>query len=460
MTKDDESGTADGLGEDDRGHLDSAAPAAEEALDATKLVDGPSEAEPFGGTQLIGEVTEATGMDGTVLLAQPELAEETPAEAVAVEPYDEVDDMASTPPSGVVALSDDVVALVPAPLEELEPEHLEELEPEDEEEEDQRPTLIQVTEQDRAKPAPTSATAPDLPEGETIEQAAETSVRTVGTFGPLPFGVPTKGPDPDATAVAGPAPVAEPPSPPAVRPKAPMPNWVKVLAMLALAGGPLGYAAVRGLRTKKAPAPPAPTQAAVAKPSARKPAPAKRPKPPAPPPQPTAPSTASAASPEPPSAPVRAADLSRCVAAVFAQDDEPGPLPDLELVCRETDAREVVKKMSVVMVTGTGIGAAAKREWVKLGWYRMARMQVARTKCCGDVPPLTSIAALSACGLDDALAAFAAAGGDQAGISAAATDYDKAVSCLFKAQASRLFSQRRRPSAFERGVFRDSLGQD
>jgi hypothetical protein len=233
-----------------------------------------------------------------------------------------------------------------------------------------------------------------------------------------------------------------------------------VLAVLAVAGGPLGYAAVRGLRTKKAPAPPSTAPAVTAKAGAHKPAPVKQPKKTTPPPKASAAPTASAAIAEPAPAPERAADLGRCVMGAFPQDDVPAELPDLALVCDETDAREVIKKISILMVAGKGLGAAAKREWVKLGWYRMARMQLLRTKCCGDVPPLTSIAALSACGLDDAFAAFAAAAGDGTAISAAADDYDKAVNCLFKAQASRMFRQRRRPSGFERQVFRDSLVQD
>ncbi|MBW2457389.1 MAG: hypothetical protein JRI68_22975 [Deltaproteobacteria bacterium] len=439
--------------------VDPAAPPADEGddMDVTRMADEESKPDELGGTQLMGDVAPVGGMDGTVLVVEPDFAEETPAQAVDVEPADETPTpsrevlVPAAPDAAVVAVAADVVAVEPAAEEELE-----ELEPE-EDDEDDRPTLIRVS-----GPASTPDTAPDLPEGQTIEREVKTLVKgPQAGFGPLPFGVPTKGPDPEATQVADRAPAAEPqPAPPASRAaKAPMPGWAKALAVLAIIGGPLGYMLVRGVRNRQASAPRPPKSTATAQPKAPKGPPAKPTKK-APParPKPTATPTASATAEAPPAKPERAADLGKCVASVFPSDDSPpSEWPNVEAICSATDARETVKKMSVLMVGGQ-LGAAAKQEWVKLGWYRMARMQVARARCCGDVPPLTTIEALSACGLDDALAAFAAAGTDSAALGAAADAYDKAATCLFKAQASKMFGQRRRPSGFERGVFRESLG--
>ncbi len=416
-------------------------------MDATRMVDSAAPSDELGGTQLIGDVAPAEGMDGTVLVAEPDFADETPTPTAEVEPAEET----PTPPKeAVVAVADDVVAVTPVGEDELE-----ELEPE--EDEDDRPTLIRVS-----GPASTPDRAPELPEGQTIEREVKTIVKgQQAGFGPLPFGVPTKGPDPEATHVADRAPAAEeqPPPPASAQAKAPLPGWAKALAVLAIIGGPLGYMVVRGVRNRQAPAPRRPVATTTAKPKVSKGPSAQPTKQATPPrPKPTAAPVASASVVAPLAKPERAADLGKCVASVFPSDDSPpSEWPDVEAICTATDARDAVKTMSVVMV-GSKLGAAAKQEWVKLGWYRMARMQIARARCCGDVPPLTTIEALSACGLDDSLAAFAEAGSDQAALGAAADAYDKAATCLFKAQASKMFGQRRRPSGFERGVFRESIG--
>ena len=86
--------------------------------------------------------------------------------------------------------------------------------------------------------------------------------------------------------------------------------------------------------------------------------------------------------------------------------------------------------------------SASRLSWAGLGWYRMALVQVMRTRCCGDTPPLAEPPQMSACGLGAGLAGIdraVASGGD---LGAAARDYFAAADCLFKNNAAQAFGLR------------------
>ena len=238
---------------------------------------------------------------------------------------------------------------------------------------------------------------------------------------------------------------------PAPKPAKKFPLWAQLLVLIALAGGVGHIIARMQSETQPAPAPaPKPAPKPAAKPKAKPPSP----KPPSPkstaktPPE-------TPARPAPAPTPVKAADLSQCVA-----DNLFGvslPSDKIAFVCDEADANRAQRDMTRILIATKEIDREARGEWNKLGWYRMAKLQIVRTRCCGDARPLEIVEALSACGLAQSLAAMHEADSNKTSMAEPAQAYHKAVDCLFKANTMRMFGIIARPEKPQLDTFMNSL---
>jgi hypothetical protein len=121
------------------------------------------------------------------------------------------------------------------------------------------------------------------------------------------------------------------------------------------------------------------------------------------------------------------------------------------------DAIRAQRDMSALMVTAADTDRDARGEWNKLGWYRMAKLQVVRTRCCGDAAPMAITEALAACKLAESLNAFHEADRNKTSFDDGVKAYAKAVDCLFKANTMRMFGIIARPSQYQQDTLVKSL---
>ncbi len=295
-------------------------------------------------------------------------------------------------------------------------------------------------------PAPTAAAA--APPQTASAPAAAPAPRAAVSPGKA-----TAEPAPRPPKVAAKLPTQPAPAPP---PRQKFPLWAQLLALVVVAGG-IGHLVARSQNAPVAPTsqpvtqpPPKPA----AQPTADKPREPAQPAPVPDPPVPAEPSaSASGAAPAPDTpgpAPVAAADLSACVAAEIQLTL---PTDGLKFVCEEPDANRAQRTMSTLLATAKNLDHDARGAFNKLGWYRMAKLQVVRTRCCGDVAPLGITEALAACGLGESLRAIHEAVRTRASIEESANAYKKAVDCLFKQNTMRMFGIISRPGEYEHDAF-------
>jgi hypothetical protein len=279
---------------------------------------------------------------------------------------------------------------------------------------------------------------------------------------PIPNIAPVAQPARPAAAQAK-APAAGQGKPPGVTTAAPVaqkqpakrgvPMWAQLLVLVVVAAG-IGrlIAYMQGRDTPPAASAPPPKPAPAPKPSAPKPsaAPAPAPAPvPAPASAEPAPAPAPAsAEPAPAPAPEVPSDLAACVAKQVA--GLTAPADKLQFVCEETDANRLQRQIGSLLASEKSTTADAKSEWGTLGWYKMARVQVLRSRCCASAPPLTTAAALEGCRLGEALASIDDSTRKGESIDAGIEIYKVAVDCLFKANTMKMFGIPGEPSPYQR----------
>ena len=226
------------------------------------------------------------------------------------------------------------------------------------------------------------------------------------------------------------------------RPPRRIPLWAQLLVLVVVAGA-VGHlvARVQGRLTRT----PTPSSGSVKVAVAPRPSPV-----PSPSPSTTAVSTALPA----PSAPAATDDLPGCVKDALY--DLVLSESDIAPICGETNANRAVSHVATVLGTNEH-PKAARRAFSRLAWYRMAKLQVVRTRCCGDVPPLRISTALSACGLDEGLALIDVGTRKGADLTDALRVYHKAADCLFKANTMHRFGTLLRPDTGQRDLFTKSI---
>ncbi len=293
------------------------------------------------------------------------------------------------------------------------------------------------------KPAAATTTGASKPAATTAGAEATTAGR--------PQGAPPQGAPPQGAPVAAPRPA-----------KKKLPMWAQLLALVAVAAG-VGHLVARmqgksnTTPTAQPAARPAPQPANTPKPAntaATQPQPTAAPAQPAqPPPQPAEPAPAQ---PEPaaPAPVAKAADMSACV------EKELGaklPSDKLGFVCEASDAIRAQRDMTTLLASAGDDVRDARGEWNKLAWYRMAKLQIVRTRCCGDAAPLATAPALAACGVGEALTAIHEADRNQTSYDEGLKAYKKAVDCLFKANTMRMFGTITRPGPNQHQAFVKTL---
>ena len=287
----------------------------------------------------------------------------------------------------------------------------------------------------KPEPKPVAAKA-EQPAAKPKPAAKSASATTVNT---------TKATPPSQPAENAGAPAAARP-----RPKK-IPMWAQLLALVVVAGA-VGHLIARSQTESTAPAatakpkpPPPPKKTPTSQPTAVAPAPEPSAAPP-----PTA-------EPAPVPAPAKAADLSACVAKEIGATL---PSDKLTFVCEEADANRGQRDMSTLLVTIEDADRDARTAWNKYGWYRMAKLQIVRTRCCGDAPPMAITEALSACGLAESLSALHEADRNKTSFIEPVKAYKKAVDCLFKANTMRMFGIIARPGEYQEDAFVNSLSSE
>ena len=166
----------------------------------------------------------------------------------------------------------------------------------------------------------------------------------------------------------------------------------------------------------------------------------------------TASASASASAP-PTSRPiVPAGGVNACLVALFPEGTFQAT-PQLDFVCTDTDPyRSAQAIRAAVVAAGSGRGATAgKREWARLGWYKMAALAIGRARCCSQPLAFALPPSLAVCKLDEALATFATAvlDGDDAAVATANIGFKKATACLKTGGAAAFFGNEPQPSSID-----------
>jgi len=152
---------------------------------------------------------------------------------------------------------------------------------------------------------------------------------------------------------------------------------------------------------------------------------------------------------------VAPADVSACVASLFAEDAFGGETPDLGFVCETTVASQGAIELETRLVKGQrGRGVTtAMKQWSVLGWYEMAAFAIIRSICCPRAAKLKSKRGHS-CDFDVAINELArvGAGGDDAARSAALDGYNKSIRCLVNLKLQGLYGYGDAPYGPEQAV--------
>ena len=151
-----------------------------------------------------------------------------------------------------------------------------------------------------------------------------------------------------------------------------------------------------------------------------------------------------------------------CVADLFEDDTFAGSKPRFDFVCAEEDPRKVADAMRVEIVLGKGRRTVtpAMKTWTELGWYQLAFVAVARTRCCPDeVGDMQSELGGAPCRYDASLSdlGHAVVHGDDEHLDTALTDYASAVNCLSDAPTKDVYGFERPAGGDEPSLFRNVI---
>jgi len=182
-------------------------------------------------------------------------------------------------------------------------------------------------------------------------------------------------------------------------------------------------------------------------------------------------SAASAASSEPPAASASASasgssappdppkDLRACVETFFPEDTFVGRNPKLGFLCEQSNPlKGAVEVRTQVVLCGGGMKGVTDgmHEWSTIGWYGMAAFVVIRSHCCESPTPIQAPKTVAKCDFDEVLAKLGEAvhGSDDEAAEQAVKDYTKAINCLARGGAARLFDQSGFPKGGELTTFK------
>ncbi|HHH31366.1 MAG TPA: hypothetical protein ENK57_23880 [Polyangiaceae bacterium] len=148
-----------------------------------------------------------------------------------------------------------------------------------------------------------------------------------------------------------------------------------------------------------------------------------------------------------------------CVADLFPDDTFAGSKPRFDFVCAEEDPRKAADAMRVEIVLGKGRRTVteAMKTWTELGWYQLAFVAVARTRCCPDeVGDMQSELGGAPCRYDASLSdlGHAVVHGDDEHLDEALEDYATAVNCLADAPTKDVYGFERPAGGDEPSLFR------
>ncbi|RLB65630.1 MAG: hypothetical protein DRI90_01480 [Deltaproteobacteria bacterium] len=161
-------------------------------------------------------------------------------------------------------------------------------------------------------------------------------------------------------------------------------------------------------------------------------------------------STASAAAPP--------GDVRACTETFFPEDTFVGRQPKLGFLCKVTNPHKgSLEIRTAVVLSGGGMKGVTDgmHEWSTIGWYGMAAYVVIRDRCCESAAPLKAPKTVAKCDFEQVLVKLGPAvnGNDDDAAEQALKDYTKAINCLARGGAARLFDQSGFPKGGERTTF-------
>ncbi len=151
-------------------------------------------------------------------------------------------------------------------------------------------------------------------------------------------------------------------------------------------------------------------------------------------------------------------DVRACMETFFPEDTFVGRQPKLGFLCKVTNPHKgSLEIRTVVVLSGGGMKGVTDgmHEWSTIGWYGMAAYVVIRDRCCESAAPLKAPKTVAKCDFEQVLAKLGPAvnGNDDDAAEQALKDYTKAINCLARGGAARLFDQSGFPKGGERTTF-------